>query len=203
LAGIWSDDLRKSGLCWYTTEPGTVVGDGTPSWSWASITGAITHLRRNKWKLDWSSSPEVLNIDYTSPLENPYGCPTRSSMTLRGKAIHGVTLTYHPKSGYGIKLPTGKALACFVDTEVEPDEVLGESQISMRSIRRRRQGQVATGSGDWQGQFIEGLCCLLLANPSAMILGQVSLQPREYERLGICVLGVVQSLWEEMDVTLV
>lgn len=28
LAGIWSNDLREGGLCWYTTKPGTVVGDG-------------------------------------------------------------------------------------------------------------------------------------------------------------------------------
>jgi len=203
LAGIWSGDFREGGVSWYTTEPSTVIRDGTPSWSWASITGVITHPRRSKWKLDWSSSAEVLNIDYTSPPENPFGRPTRSSITLRGKVIHGVKLTYHPMSGYEIQFPAVKALALFMDTEPEPAEVWGESQIPIQSVRRRRQGQVATDSGDRREQFIEGLCCLLLAKPSAIILGLVSLQPRVYERLGFCILNVVQSPWEDMDVTLV
>jgi len=206
LAGIWSEDLRNGGLYWYTTEVSTRVEYGAPSWSWASVTGGVTHLRRRKLKLDWGLSPEVLNIDYAAPPENRFGCPTYAAITLRGNAIHGVKLIYKPKSGFDIQLPAGHTSDLFVDTELEPIRVSEKGENPIISARRRRHiVDSVTESDDERDQLFEGLCCLSLATPVAMVLGLVSLKPRQYERIGLCVLELRRNInpWKQIEVTLI
>jgi hypothetical protein len=44
--------------------------DGAPSWSWASVTGAIAHARRKEWMLNLESSLRIVSVDYVVPAEN-------------------------------------------------------------------------------------------------------------------------------------
>jgi hypothetical protein len=207
LAGIWSEDLRNGGLHWYTSELGTKVEYEAPSWSWASVTGEVTHFRRRKLKLNWEVSLEVLNIHYITSPENPFGCPSHASITLGGKMMHGVSLIYNPKSGFDIQLPAGTALDFFLDTELEPIHILEEGENPVTSARRKRSYTIdnLTKSDNRQDQHFEGLCCLALENSLAMILGLAALKPNQYERIGLCVLGSMGDInfWEHMEVTLI
>jgi len=238
LAGIWGEDLANGiGLCWYSiaaeSEPNTLaarVGEGALSWSWASVTGAITHARRNKWKLDLKSSPRIGSVDYFVAAENVFGSPSRASISVYGKVMHDVKLTQRAPSDDGgrfqLHLPgTGKVLALFVDTEIETIELCGgegsqDRSVIITSARRKREPEqplprredattatTATSSTqDGRGadqKVFEGLACLALAEPSALLLGLVSLRPRKYERLGFCILdceGAQCSAWEKIEV---
>ena len=209
LAGIWAADLPAAGLCWHTAAPAAcapVGGDRAPSWSWASVSGAITHVRRNKWKLDWAAAPSVVNVDYSAPPENIFGCPSHACITLRGKLLKDVRMQHDPKNVFTLYLPAGKALALFVDVMIEAIEIGAENQIPVRSARRTRQetvGTEQTGEEKGRGCDFGGLYLLSLAEPGAMVLGLVSLHPRQYERLGFCVLNGAQCPWEEAEVSLI
>jgi len=108
--GIWGEDLSSGiGLCWYSIaaefKPGNnftawnQIADGAPLWSWALVTGAVAYARRKKWKLDFESSPRIVSVDYVVPEENPFGCPSRTSITVHGKVIRDVKLKQLGSSG--------------------------------------------------------------------------------------------------------
>lgn len=202
LAGIWGEDLANGiGLCWYSiaaeSNPNNFTartGGGAPSWSWASVTGPISHVRRNKLKLNFESSPRIVSVDYVVPAENTFGCPSRSFITVYGKVMHDVKLSQRGPSGdsggFQLHLPGArKILALFMDTEIETIEHRGEGNHDrsfVTSARRRREHEqlvprredtttssIQDGLGAAHKVF-KGLKCLALAEPSALILGLVS-----------------------------
>lgn len=113
-----------------------------------------------------------------------------------------------------------KVLVLFVDMEVKTVKFRREEnqdRTFLTSARRRERkphvthGEYTTLSSiqDKPGagqKVFEGLICLALAEPSALILGLISLQPRRYGRLGFCILnygGAQCCPWEDTEVLLV
>jgi hypothetical protein len=146
-----------------------------------------------------------LSIEYVAPPENRFGCPTHASITLRGKAMHGVKLMRNSNSGFDIQIPSGNALELFEDTELEPIRVSEEGENPVTSARRRRRSHTVDSvtKSNRQVELFEGLYCLSLATPLVMVLGLVSLKPKQYERIGLCVLELRgnSNPWKEIAVS--
>ncbi|KAH7176189.1 heterokaryon incompatibility protein-domain-containing protein [Dactylonectria macrodidyma] len=203
LAGIWKGDLRWYGLHWHCVKTRKGFVPDMPSWSWASVLGEVYHVRKRK--LDRAHSPEIVEIDYVSPPENPCSRPRRASITFRGMVMEGVSIVRESNTKYSIKLPAGEVARFDVDGDLEPTDYLlkdGTITVSARRVQLSPAPVVDTG----QFCVYSGLSCLLLASHVALVLGLSASEPRKYERLGLCVLtrGDIKSkCWKQQVITIV
>lgn len=54
LAGLWAmdDQIPFRSLLWYCETKGTPADNGSPSWAWSSVVGAITHPAQEMYRMD-------------------------------------------------------------------------------------------------------------------------------------------------------
>lgn len=99
-AGLWGDDVLR-GLCWsvdYISSHAELTRPPppeyiAPSWSWASVYGAISPYLED---MAWPFVPlaAVVDIDCHVPGSNPWGRVSGGSLTLRGMVAE-ITVTCH------------------------------------------------------------------------------------------------------------
>jgi hypothetical protein len=210
LAGIWRADIERRGLLWHCRNGGNEVISGSPSWSWASVDGSILYLRMSK--IDWAHCPEVIGVEYSTSPDNPFGRPHSASISLRAKVMDGIKLIQRFIPGnqdgfettFKLQLPVGNELQLHIDTDLEPIKFVKEDGSVLISARRRR-GEVRNTTAVSQQCFTyEGLYCLNVGSPVALVLGLTSLQSGTFERLGLCVLPRIDiEFWKRRDVTII
>ncbi|KAI9641903.1 hypothetical protein NHQ30_009771 [Ciborinia camelliae] len=120
LAGIWSSHLRE-GLIWYFGEDATSFMSHShshshshsiiPSWSWATVTGAIKNLH-TKMLLPTALDPSLHSHNITPASVNPYGAITGGELV-----IDGCTLPMRVAE-HGVKYPTSGDMFWDPDPEV-------------------------------------------------------------------------------------
>ncbi|KAL8833019.1 MAG: hypothetical protein Q9170_004565 [Blastenia crenularia] len=54
LAGLWAldDQIPFRSLLWYCKDSGSPANNGSPSWTWSSVIGAITHPAQHMYRMD-------------------------------------------------------------------------------------------------------------------------------------------------------
>lgn len=159
-----------------------------PTWSWASLEGAI----------EWSIGPadglpkedkqwdlKLVGMEYPSSLQAVNSHPIRETLLLEGRFVRGTVVrqegrhavVFHDSSSYEEFIP---------EVELVPVEPIPGMKGYHYSTRRRRFGEVAN-DGDWKGQ-----CgCLLLVRTgqsgTSLIIAPSKEDPRYCERLGILI----------------
>jgi len=157
-----------------------------PTWSWASMEGAI------EWSIGLADGlPEedkqwdlkLVDIEYPSFDQAVNSHPIRDTLWLEGRFVRGTVVrekgrhavVFHDTSSYHDFIP---------DVELVPVDPVPRMAGYHFSTRRRRFGEVAN-DGDWKGQ-----CgCLLLVrmgqSGTSLVVAPSKEDPRYCERLGV------------------
>jgi hypothetical protein len=101
IAGVWEEDLPYC-LLWYVRDntDSTRLKEYVPSWSWASIRGAIMtgglHLRSDSTSpIEYEYDAAVKGIDYKYSGESVYGSLRHGTITIKGKTRQ---VTFDPQN---------------------------------------------------------------------------------------------------------
>lgn len=97
LAGLWSGTLLRD-LFWQTKDPEMVQRNTLPTWSWASVTGAIVY------ELLWDKQSLLRSVDIVSATckyaaDGGFGVLDCSTLVLRGRVLRCLSEWYLNQSG--------------------------------------------------------------------------------------------------------
>jgi hypothetical protein len=110
LAGLWGNDLIN-GLCWCLNKRSSWFKPvpreyRAPSWSWASIDGAVTFESDLAYEYDCQPKAEVVEVQCSVPGKNPFGAVSEGFLTLRGPLMPVRVYAFDPVDpwSYGVRL---------------------------------------------------------------------------------------------------
>ena len=101
LAGLWRGDLRRQ-LCWVSLDPKAIAtGNGSPSWSWASISGPVGPYREQEGRRTRFAdirTMKILDASCSAAGSNRCGKTSNGKLVVSGSAFRAF-LSLDPGSG--------------------------------------------------------------------------------------------------------
>lgn len=197
LAGLWKANLPME-LCWsvdYISPLSSTPhlppnGYIAPSWSWASVNGALSFVDRDP-KTRFDSLLTVVDAQCSVPGLNPYGEVTDGFLVLRGLVVPMILNCGNPHDCWSYTVggdadsrepmtPDSVLFRCQLDTAKHPEKA---------TVRRARKGDILA-------PFSTQVYCIRLGNEEGedfsfmygMILGLFETGGDVYMRLGLVAL---------------
>jgi len=194
LAGLWKENLPME-LCWsvdYISSPSSTpqllpTSFIAPSWSWASVNGALSFVDRDP-KCPFDSLITIADVKCSVPGLNMYGEVTDGSLILQGSVVLMTVNCEDPRDcwTYTVGEDPNSSEPMAPDCMLVQCQINTAAHLGKKTIRRARKGDILA-------PFSAQVYCIRLGNEESkdspfmygMVLGLSETVDDVYTRLGL------------------